>query len=220
LTGIEVSHPSVEERFTEAARKAIHFAGQESLHRGAFAISAVDLLAGLSVEENTRAERVAALKANAFYLRWLTGLPALPARSEESIEPAVETTEVGPILQDLLPIPELDVEARRALGFAVIEADRDREYWIDSDHLLRGILRFPNRAHFAILKVEVDLRSARIASRADRHRFPTQHASRKKVFQYLFRKLLPLWVPTILSIACYLYILIEGSGTAASAVVR
>jgi hypothetical protein len=208
LKGRGFSHPSVQERFTEASRKAIHFAGQESLRRGASAISAADLLAGLSVEENTRAERVGALKANAFYLRWLVGLPALPARAEESIV-ASEGTQIEP-----------DVEARRALGFAVIEADRDREYWIDSDHLLRGILRFPNRAHFAILKVELDLNTARTGSRTDRHRFPPPHAPGKKVFQYLIRKLLPLWIPTILSLACYLYILIEGSGVAASTVGR
>jgi hypothetical protein len=199
---------SVMERFTEAASRAIRFAQNESLHRGASATTAADLLAGLGVDENSRAERIGSLKANAFYLRWLVGLPALPARAEESIESREESR------------LELDIEAKRALGFAVMEADRDREYWIDSDHLLRGILRFPNRAHFAILKLEVDLHSARAASKADRHEFPSHQMPSMKVFKYLIRKHLALWVPPILSLACGLYILIEGFGLTASPLSR
>jgi ATP-dependent Clp protease ATP-binding subunit ClpA len=211
VAGKHASHPSVTERFTEATSRAIHFAQSESLRRGASATTVADLLAGLGVDENSRAERIGSLKVNAFYLRWLVGLPALPARAEQSIESGQENQ------QSQL---ELDIEAKRALGFAVMEADRDREYWIDSDHLLRGILRFPNRAHFAILKLELDLHSARAASKADRQKFPSHQASSMKVFKYLIRKHLALWVPPILGLACYLYILIEGFGLTASPLTR
>jgi hypothetical protein len=206
VAGKHESHPAVLERFTEAISRAIHFAQNESRHRGASATTVADLLAGLGVDETSRAERIGSLKANAFYLRWLIGLPALPARAEESIE-----SKESPESQ-----LELDIEAKRALGFAVMEADRDREYWIDSDHLLRGILRFPNRAHFAILKLEIDLYSARAASKADRHEFPSHQTPSMKVFKYLIRKHLALWVPPILSLVCYLYILIQGFGLTAT----
>src|SRR5271168_1011313 len=141
--GSGLSDSALVERYTEATRRAISFARQEAWHRGEPAITVADLLAGLSVDENSRAERVGSLKSNAFYLRWLVGLPAVPARAEESIECGEESATEGRL--------EFDAESRRALGFASTEADRDREYWIDSDHLLRGILRFPNKAQFAIL---------------------------------------------------------------------
>jgi hypothetical protein len=216
VTGKHVSHPAVMERFTDSTRRAIAFARQESIHRGAAVFTSPDLLAGLGVDENSRAERIGSLKANAFYLRWLVGLPALPARAEESIERPKLSTAAIPDEGRL----ELDTEARRALGFAVTEADRDGEYWIDSDHLLRGILRFPNRAHFAILKLEIDLHSVRIASKADRQIFPSQPIPSAKVFKYRIRKHLARWVPPILSLACFLYILIEGFGLSLAPLTR
>lgn len=200
------------ERYAESTRLAIHFAGIEASHRGASSVTIADLLSGLSVEDDSRAERIGALKANAFYLRWLTGLPALPARAEDSIETLDKRADDN--------LPEFDIEAKRALGFAVLEADRDREYWIDSDHVLRGILRFPNRAHFAILKTEIDLHSARSASKADRHQFPAHRNPNVKVAKYLIRKHIAIWVPTILSLACYLYILFQGFGLAVSPLAR
>jgi hypothetical protein len=216
VSGKHGSHPSVTERWTEAARRAISYARRESLHRGASAVTVADLLAGLIVDEDSRGERIGSLKSNAFYLRWLVGLPALPARAEDSIE----SPEVSPELSLDESQLELDIESRRALGFAVMEADRDREYWIDSDHLLRGILRFPNRAHFAVLKLELDLHSARLASKADRQKFPSHQAPSMKVVQYLIRKHVARWVPPILSLACYLYILIQGFGLTASTLAR
>ena len=216
VIGSGTSHPSASERLTEASRRAIDFAQQEARHRDEMMITASDLLAGLGVDENTRAERIGSLKANAFYLRWLVGLPALPARAEESIERPMLSAEGIPDEGRL----ELDTEARRALGFAVTEADRDGEYWIDSDHLLRGILRFPNRAHFAILKLEIDLHSVRIASKADRQIFPPQPTPSTKIFKYRMRKHLVRWVPPILSLACFLYILIEGFGLSLAPLTR
>jgi len=202
--GKSVNHPSVFERFTDASRRAIDFAWKETLHRGGSEISVADLLAGLSFDEDSRAERVGSLKANAFYLRWLVGLPALPAREAQATDD-LETKAIDEFL-------ELDAEAKRALAYAVLEADRDRNYWIDSDHLLRGILRFPNKAHFALLKVEVNLDSARIASREDHWEFAPNENPSIKVVQYLARKYTMLIVPPALSLACYLYILFQGIG--------
>jgi ATP-dependent Clp protease ATP-binding subunit ClpA len=208
FTGNGGSNPSVSERLTEASRRAIQYARLEAVHRGETVIAAADLLAGLSVEEDTRAERVGSLKSNAFYLRWLTGLPALPSRDTEK-SGATETDLIG-----------FDAESKRAFAFAVLEADRDREYWVDSDHLLRGLLRFPNKANFAILKTEIDLDAARAASKQDREDFPPQQSSNVKVVKYLVRKYVLLLVPPILSLVCYLYILLQGFGLTASPLAR
>jgi hypothetical protein len=200
VAGIDKNRNPIFERYTEQAKRAIFFARYEALRRGELVISVADLLAGLSLEDNTRATRVGTLKENAFYLRWLSGLPPLPM-SIESLDwknPEIHT--------------ELHPETKKALAFAVLEADRDREYWIDSDHLLRGILRFPNQADFALLKTELTLKSARAASRLDREEFLPQENPSIRVVQYLIRKHLALWGPPAVSLACYLYILIEGMG--------
>jgi hypothetical protein len=207
VSGRSDSHPSILDRYTDATREALVYARQEALDRGETTISVADLLGGLSFVDETRAERVGSLKANSFYLRWLAGLPALPAR-----EPAAGRSE--PV------VIEFDAEAKRALAFAVLEADRDRDYWIDSDHLLRGLLRFPNKADFALLKTELSLKSARVASRVDRENHIPQTNPSVKVVKYLMRKWVALLVPPALSLACYLYILMQGIGMVASPAVR
>jgi hypothetical protein len=207
VSGRSDSHPSIVERYTDTTREALIFARQEALDRGQTTISVTDLLGGLSVAEGTRAERVANLKANAFYLRWLVGLPALP----HSAPTAGNSEQI---------LVEFDVEAKRALAFAVLEADRDREYWIDSDHLLRGLLRFPNKADFALLKTELSLRSARIASRVDRENHIPEVSPSAKVVKYLMRKWVALLAPPVLSLACYLYILMQNIGMVASPAIR
>jgi hypothetical protein len=206
FAGKKVSTYSVVERSTEAARQAIAHAREEALNRGGGVITVADLLAGLSYEEDTRAERMASLKTNAFYLRWLAGSQPLPA-----LEPPVSTA-ISPV--------ELDSEAKRALGFAVMEADRDREYWIDTDHLLRGLMRFANKAHFALLKTEFRLPAARLASRQDREEHLPEETPSLKVIQYLVRKHIAVWVPPVLSLACYLYILIQTVAPVISPVAR
>lgn len=188
------SHSAVWERCTDQVRRALYFARHEAQRRREMTITVADLLSGLSVEEKTRAERVGSLKANGLYLRWLVALPALPS--------AVAPDHEGH--------PELDHDARRALAYAIAEADRDREYWIDSDHLLRGLLRFPNKAHFAMLKLEINLNSARVASRKDREEFLPEENPTWKVVQYLAGKYAAQWLPPIVSFACYIYILMQS----------
>ena len=192
------SYP-VAERYTADTRNAIEFSRQQAQARGSQTITVTDLLAGLGWQENTRAERVGSLKTNAFYLRWLTGAPPLPARDTSSQDGGSE-------------MQQFDADVKKALAFAVSEADRDREYWIDSDHLLRGLLCFPNNADFALLKTELSLNSARAASRHDREEFLPEENPSMKVIEYLIRKYLALWGPPILSLACYLYILIQTIG--------
>lgn len=152
-------HVSIAERYTEDTQRALIIAKQEALRRGESLATPSDLLAGLMEEEEHRAARIGSLKQNATYLRWLVELPQLPMQNESSV------ADVSSV--------EFNVESRQALDYMVQEADRDREYWIDTDHLLRGLLCFPNLADFAVLKTEVDLQSLRRGSRADRDQFPS-----------------------------------------------
>jgi ATP-dependent Clp protease ATP-binding subunit ClpA len=211
--GKRASNHLLFERYTEAARKAIFHARAEASRRDDGVITVADLLAGLSLEENTRAERIGSLKANAFYLRWLSGLPPLPSPPASSNGTDSDKTDNESQMK-------LDPDARRVLAFAVAEADRDREYWIDTDHLLRGLLRFPNKAHFAVLKTEINLKTVRIASKRDREEFLPEESSSLKVVRYLVRKHIARWVPPILGLACYLYILTQSFGIELSPLAR
>ncbi|WP_263359336.1 hypothetical protein [Acidicapsa ligni] len=184
----------VVQRYTEEARRALYFARHEAQRRREMTVTVADLLSGISVEENSRAVRIGHLKDNAFYLRWLSGLPASPSQ--------VAPNHDGH--------PDLDHVARKAIACALLEADYDREYWIDTDHLLRGLLRFHNTANFALLKTELSLDAARKASRHDRKAFPPHKTPNMKVINYLVRKHAALWLPPLLSAACYLYILLQS----------
>ena len=208
LTGKREIKDSFSERYTDAARAVVAYARCEALDRDSEMISVADLLAGLSCEENTRAERIGSLKANALYLRWLAGSPLLPSLTE------------GRSCQDESHRVELGAEAKQALAYAVQEADRDREYWIDTDHLLRGLMCFPNKAHFAVLKTELNLKAARVASRRDREEYLPDETPNFKVVQYLARKHFSLWLSPVLSLACYLYILIQTIGQGGSLLAR
>jgi ATP-dependent Clp protease ATP-binding subunit ClpA len=193
-------HVSIVERYTEDTQRVLKLAQQEALRRGQTLVTPADLLAGLMEEENHRATRIGSLKQNATYLRWLVELPQLPMLAKNLCAEAAST--------------EFDAEARRALAYMALEADRDREYWVDTDHLLRGLLCFPNLADFAILKTEIDLHSLRHRSRVDRDIFPSHHAPKEKTAQYLVRKYVEWLAPPLIGLTCYLYILIEGLGSA------
>lgn len=58
----------------------------------------------------------------------------------------------------------LDDHAKMALAYAAMEANRSLQYWIDSDHLLRGLLRFDNPARDALRTIGIELAGVRLAS--------------------------------------------------------
>ncbi len=145
------------ERYTEQARRAIYFARIEAVHQRAKYISAAHLLAGLDWEENSRADAIGHLKENAVKLRSLTGIPHTPSTST-------------PYKQDANT--PLDREAKMALAYAAQEADADQQYWLDTDHLLRGLLRFQNKTSSALQSIQLELKSARTASARHRIEVP------------------------------------------------
>jgi hypothetical protein len=64
------------------------------------------------------------------------------------------------------------------LAYAVKEANRDWQYWLDCDHLLRGLLRFPNGACSALQQFGIDLKSVRAAGKRRRRQQPSNPAPR------------------------------------------
>ncbi len=109
------------ERYTDQNRRAIFFARQTALQLGAAAIDSGHLLLGLVTEKETRADIV-------FRLREL-----LP---EEAAQQAVEIKQ--PMMKGTIPLSN---DGKRAIAYTAFEANRLRDYWIDTEHLVLGILR-------------------------------------------------------------------------------
>ncbi len=137
------------ERYTDAAKRAIFFARLEANHRDADWITPEHLLAGLTWESESTFVGIAPLKELAVTLRAHMGMPHLP------------TTSIPYLRERDIP---LDQGGKKVLAYAAAEANRDRQYWIDCDHLLRGLLRFPNRAFEALQQAGIDVGSIRSAA--------------------------------------------------------
>jgi ATP-dependent Clp protease ATP-binding subunit ClpC len=129
------------ERYTEESRRAIFFARYSALSSGKAAIDSNHLLLGLVWEKGTRANAL-------FQLRAL--LPEETSRKTTSVAQSIET---GISLSD---------DSKRALAWTAIEADQLKDYWIDTEHLVLGILREEESSAAAKLRaVGLNLESAR-----------------------------------------------------------
>lgn len=138
------------ERYTQEARRAIFYARAEAVSREASAISPAHLLLGLSREKDSIPNRLVSLRER---------LPELCMRMEIPFQPCIiKRDESG------IDIP-LTRDSKIALAYTAQEADSDWSSAIETDHLLRGLLRFPNEASNALNAVGVDLEGVRSAGR-------------------------------------------------------
>jgi ATP-dependent Clp protease ATP-binding subunit ClpC len=112
-------------RYPEPSRRVIFYAREAALYARANEIDSMHLLAGLLVEPSNRAARIFHL-ADRF--------------PEESAR--MRSLKIFPEPR-ILPLTR---DCKRILAFAEKEADRLDDYWIDTDHLLLGILRQPTCA--------------------------------------------------------------------------
>jgi ATP-dependent Clp protease ATP-binding subunit ClpA len=132
------------ERYTEQARRAIFFARAVTLLNGASAIDSSHLLYGLMWEDASRAQKVFGLR-EVFPL--YKGSPHLFIEKEK-----LKAAEGPPLTED----------SKKILARAAMEADGLRDYWIDTEHMLLGILAEPNcTAARNLVKAGITLKSAR-----------------------------------------------------------
>jgi ATP-dependent Clp protease ATP-binding subunit ClpA len=113
------------ERYTEAARRAIFFARAVTLLNDAPAIDPVHLLYGLMWEDSFRAQEL-------FRLREIFPLHCGCPYKYATLE-AVPTRD-----------PQLTYESKKILARTAWEADSMQDYWIDTEHMLLGILHARN----------------------------------------------------------------------------
>ncbi len=157
------------ERYTEQARRVVFFARYEASCQSAEKISTAHLLLGLVREGGSRAEAVGSFKDNAAQIQNAIG---------------ISISKYKPDKASLMREMPLYDNSKKVLAYAAQEAEIDQEYWIDTDHLLRGILRFPNEATVALQSISLDLDKAREASKRNRADFPSKSPPR---FLFLHR---------------------------------
>ena len=149
------------ERYSEPSRRVIFFACCEAIHRRATQVSTAHILLGLTREESSQAAAVVPLKARRAELCALLGLPDQPNTK-------------APNIRNIKKHPPLDKNSKMALAYAAQEADLDGHSSIDTDHLLRALLRFPNEACTALEAAQLDLATVRVASKRHRVDCPSE----------------------------------------------
>jgi ATP-dependent Clp protease ATP-binding subunit ClpA len=170
------------ERYTEQARRAIDNARTEAALRGAEHITPSHLLLGLSQEESSRAAQIASLKDR---LSDLWKGPVVPDR--------FPTTNQAGFSSDI----PLHPETKMALVHAEKEANREWSEHIDTDHLLRGLLRFRNEASEALKSKGVNLAGMRAAAKRHRIEVPSVRTS----FHWVMRRVWKLAWPIVWRLA-------------------
>ena len=147
------------ERYTDSAKRAIYFARGEAVHRGIALITPDHLLLGLTWDADTRADRIAGLKGKAVLLRAAAGIPHLPITSIS--------------YKDKRDVP-LSTESKGVLAYAAMEADEERLFSLDTDHLPRGLLRERTATSLAIEGLGISLPELRMYAARDRTEIPSQ----------------------------------------------
>jgi len=160
------------ERYTEQARRAVFFARYTAGHQPVAYITVAHLLIGLSWESKGRASEIWSLKDKIPDLCALLGIQWPFGKATKD--------------QLMTDIP-LDNNSKMALAYAAQEADLDQEYSIDTDHLLRALLRFPNEAGEALKSISLDLPTARVGSSRHREEHPSGRKPLLKLAGFWFQ---------------------------------
>jgi ATP-dependent Clp protease ATP-binding subunit ClpC len=130
------------ERYTEESRRAIYFAAAAGVSAGTAYITSEHLLLGLLAVSNSRANAK-------FNLR-----NCLP----DYVTVLNQMAQVCPLINQ----QQLTNDSKRILSYATMEAERLHNYWIDTEHLLLGILREEScTAALQLKQAGIDLSAAR-----------------------------------------------------------
>jgi ATP-dependent Clp protease ATP-binding subunit ClpA len=141
-------------RCTESARRAVYFAHFFAVVSDRPEITSVDLLCSLLYGSDSRVQAI-------FQLRDQFPLyNGCPYKYEKAPKPTV--------------LPQLTAESKQILNWTQVEANELRDYWIDTEHMLLGILRVRQcNATTFLLRTGLTLADARKLIKQNRHSRPT-----------------------------------------------
>jgi len=206
------------ERYTEQAKQAIEGARAEAMQTGAQAVSTSHLLLGLARDDASRAAQIAKLKGRLNDICRGLDVSSPPVAANQAVNQGSVPYSPGnapyqsgvpynpgnapyqsgvPFYQGNVPynpsnIP-FNADARMALAHAEKEANRDWSPHIDTDHLLRGLMRFKNDASDALKSAGVHLPDIRAAAKQHRIQIPSARAS----FGWLFKQMWKMAWPVV-----------------------
>jgi ATP-dependent Clp protease ATP-binding subunit ClpC len=131
------------ERYTDETKRALYFGAQRALYDGAPQIDSTHLVLGLLMDDASRANRIFRLRERlpeeAAKQSMLKG-PNNGNKCELAIEVTAPQSSVTK--QKVAPNEiKLSSEGKRILAHSTREANRLRDYWIDTEHLVLGIIR-------------------------------------------------------------------------------
>jgi|SRR5208282_4851124 len=129
-------------RYTDECKRAVFFAQQAALHEGAAAINSTHLLLGLLGETDSRANTI--FRLHELLPEEVAQLAALKKQQ---------------LAKKIIP---LNTDGKRVIAYTAREANQLRDYWIDTDHLVLGILREGDNAAAGRLRaIGLDLEISR-----------------------------------------------------------
>ena len=179
------------ERYTEQARRAIFFARYEASLQGAGKITTGLILLGVMREGESRSVAARILKDQGINLRSSLGFPLRNGK---------------PLTDPMKDMP-LDADSKKVLAYSLEEAELDNSFYVDANHVLRGILRFPNEASDALQSVPLDLEKARAACKLGR----TKYYSKKTLYHRLFGSPFRAHRSALLKLLAFVIVLILGA---------
>jgi ATP-dependent Clp protease ATP-binding subunit ClpC len=152
------------QRYTDETKRAIYFAAQLALYESAAVIDSTHLLRGLLTDSESHANSIFRLcqlfpedaaKQSTLKSQQVNNKCKL-ATKETSPEFAFTKQKVAPNMIGLGP------DGKRILAYTAREANRLRDFWIDTEHLVLGILREGENAAATRLRTTgLDLEASR-----------------------------------------------------------
>jgi ATP-dependent Clp protease ATP-binding subunit ClpA len=150
------------ERYTCEAKNAIYYGAKSAIRQNAAAVDSTNLLLGLVTDDESRTNRIFGLRER------------LPDEASQQSELEKQDNEWELVIKQTTPQSvdrkktlspntiSMSTDGKRVLAHAAHEANSLRDYWIDSEHLVLGILRDGDNSAAAKLRsVGLDLETSR-----------------------------------------------------------
>ena len=149
-------------RYEQDTKLAVYYAVVLTSHRGEPSITPEDLLIGLTWRQHAPDCEFRHLKEAVPEIWAAVGVAHLPQTSVPYVAPGKK--------------PPLNDAAKRVLAYTAKEADADGLYWIDIDHILRGILREGGSAADALSQAGWTVERIKAAAEIGRQKYPPKPA--------------------------------------------
>jgi ATP-dependent Clp protease ATP-binding subunit ClpA len=202
------------QRYTDATKRAIYFAAQLALYESAAVIESTHLLRGLLTDSESRADDI-------FRLHQLLPEDAAKQSALKSQQPdnkcelILKETSPRPAFTQTKAAPNtigLGKDGKRILACTVREANGLLDYWIDTEHLVLGILReHDNAAATTLLAVGLDLDAARQRVIESKN---TRPARPDPVLWWVYRRPLGVLLPIMFLVGLIVAFVFLGVGGA------